>query len=52
MDEIKKAKADAIEMIEILKKLPKDDQIYLLGYAKALGDLRGRTDPDGEKKSA
>lgn len=53
MTEIKRAKADAIEFIEMLQKLPKEDQVYLLGYAKALVDMCSRSGPDGgEKKTA
>ncbi len=40
MDEIKKAKADAIEIIEAMIRLPKQDQIYLLGIAKGLEAAR------------
>lgn len=52
MDEMKKAKEDAVEIIKIMKRLPERDQVYLLGLAKGLEAARKYAVEQSSKKTA
>lgn len=52
MDEMKKTKADAIEIIEILKKISTGDQKMVLGFVKCIEAMRGVSpEPSGQKSA-